>query len=136
VLHPSRSFPRADNNAVVLRSEIHGWRVLLLSGLGALGRNDLLERGEDLRADILFYGLAEPDEEIDAAILEAVAPGLVIIGQVDAPFKRAKPRDLLKCAQRTGAVVLKTSNENAITLKLAQGECRVETQEGWFALAR
>src|SRR5262249_52459922 len=119
-----------------LRSEIHGWKILLLSELGVLGRKALLERGEDLHADILLCSVPESGEGLDRELLEAVVPRLVVIGQIDAPYKRAKPRDLLKCAQQTGALVVKTSNESAVTLELTQGECHVETQETWFALTR
>jgi competence protein ComEC len=136
VLHPARSFARADDNTVVLRSEVHGWSVVLLSELGVLGRKALLERGDELRADILVCGVPESGEGLDLHLLETVAPRLVVIGQIDAPYKRAKPRDLLKCARQTGAFVVKTSNESAVTLKLTQRECRVETQDGWFALPR
>ncbi len=136
VLHPASSFSRADDNVVVLRSEIHGWGVLLLSELGALGRKALFESGIDLRADILICSIPDSGEGLEAAFLAAVQPRLVVIGQVDAPFKRVRPREILKAAQQTGAWVVKTSNESAVTLEVTANECRVETQEKWFCLSK
>src|SRR5205085_7202420 len=53
VLHPDPAdhFPQADDNAVVLYGTINGARVLLLSDLGRLGQNALIEREPDLRTD-------------------------------------------------------------------------------------
>src|SRR6185437_1632734 len=55
VLYPPRTnhFPRADDNAMVLRGEFLGTRLLLLSNLGRAGQSELVGHSSDLRADIV-----------------------------------------------------------------------------------
>src|SRR5207244_3306749 len=58
VLHPSAEdhFSQADDNALVLRGELRGTRVLLLSTLGKAGQNALASREPSLRAEIVVAG--------------------------------------------------------------------------------
>ncbi|MCD6051652.1 MAG: putative Metallo-beta-lactamase superfamily, partial [Verrucomicrobia bacterium] len=81
VLHPAATdkFPSGDDNAVVLRGEIRGVRVLLLSDLGRSGQRVLLERHQDLRADIVVTGIPAKEEPLMDDLLAAIAPQVVIV---------------------------------------------------------
>lgn len=118
VLHPLTTdrFRQADDNAVVLRGEFHGTRVLLLSDLGRAGQEALLEREPDLRADIVFAGLPTQGEPLCDGLLVRVQPRVVVLLDSEFPATtRAPPRlrerlarqvDTLLCTRETGAVQL------------------------------
>ncbi|MGN6642405.1 MAG: ComEC/Rec2 family competence protein [Verrucomicrobiota bacterium] len=117
-LYPSEAaaFPQADDNALVLRGEINGTRILLLSELGRAGQEALLASGVDLRADIVIAGLPAKGEPLNAGLLEAIAPRLIVIADSEYPvLKRATPALRERLAQ-TGIPVLYTRNAGAVTL--------------------
>lgn len=86
VLHPAKEdrFARADDGALVLAGTFCGTRVLLLSDLGRLGQERLLERNADLRADILVTGVPSSAEVLSELLLERVSPRLILV--VDSLF--------------------------------------------------
>ena len=136
IFHPRSGgkFPRADDNAIVFRSEIQGWRVLFLSDLGAVGRNALLEQKNDLRCDIL---LCSPAEASSTELMAAVSPRLMVIGGVqEAPFKHTRARAQQKLAPPAGALSVMTSPEGAVRMELTRDACRVETADAWFVIER
>ncbi len=135
VLHPpeGRAFPKAADNAVVLRGALHGWRVLALSGLGSLGQKSLLERAGELGADILLCGTAE---EVEPELLAAVAPRVILLGQVATPFRHGKMRERLKAFQSSGARVVAMEDETALALRLSREECAIESSRERFALEK
>ena len=133
VLHPGsgQKFTKLDDNAVVFRFELHRWRVLFLSELGPIGRKALLERTNDLHADILLCGLTELSSP---ELMAAVSPRLIVVGGVETTFKRSRARERPKPAGDAWTVT--SSVESAVTLELTPNACRVETEDGWFAIAR
>src|SRR6266540_1573730 len=64
VLHPQAQdhFPEADDNAIVLRGEFNGVRVLFCSDLGRPGQRTLREREQDLRAGVAVAGIPAKSE--------------------------------------------------------------------------
>lgn len=106
VLHPAAGdkFERADDNALVLRLRLPGLRVLLLSELGSAGQRALVACGGDLQADVVIAGIPEHGEPLEAQLLAAVQPRLVLLTDAEFPVtKRAKPglRNRLSAAGRT-----------------------------------
>jgi competence protein ComEC len=106
VLHPAAGdkFERADDNALVLRLRLPGLRVLLLSELGSAGQRALVARGGDLQADVVIAGIPEHGEPLEAQLLAAVQPRLVLLTDAEFPVtKRAKPvlRNRLSAAGTT-----------------------------------
>jgi len=127
VLHPETSdhFPRADDNALVMRAEFNGTRVLLCSDLGRLGQNVVLARNVDLRADILITGLPSGSEAICDAFIEAVRPRIIIVADAEYP---ASERADLKLKERLGkkkARVIYTRSAGALTLQFKEGGCDI-----------
>ena len=95
VLHPHAKdkFAQGDDGSLVLMGEFHTARVLLLSDLGRPGQEALLERTNDLRADIVIAGLPEQTEPLCDALIEAIEPRLIIIADSEFPAtKRASPK--------------------------------------------
>lgn len=131
VLHPAAEdrFAQGDDNAVVLRREIRGTRVLLLSDLGRLGQRALLERAreDELRADIVVAGLPAQGEPLNPQMLAAIQPRLVIIHDTEFPASRRAGTKLRERLQRAGVPVLFTSDCGTVSLAL--------TKTGWEARA-
>jgi ComEC/Rec2-related protein len=132
VLHPQLAdrFAQADDNALVLRGEFHGTRVLLVSDLGRQGQNALLERTRDLHADIVVSGLPEQGEPLSDILLEAIQPKLIVIADSEFPAtKRARP-DLRARLERRGIPVLYTRTAGAVTIALKKNRWQASPMDG------
>jgi competence protein ComEC len=70
---------RAEDDAVVLRGEFYGTRVLLISNLGWAGQRGFLERNKNPRADVLIGALTPGGETLGDSLLNAVKPDLIIV---------------------------------------------------------
>ena len=132
VLHPQASdrFAQADDNALVLRGELHGTRVLLLSDLGRLGQRTLLDRGVDVRADIVVAGLPVQSEPLGDALLAAIRPRLIIVQDQEFPASARAGRKLRERLAQRGVEVLYTTDTGAVTVRFRPGRCDVRTMSG------
>jgi ComEC/Rec2-related protein len=116
---------RADDNALVLRGEFQGIRVLLLSSLGKAGQDALLKRNPDLRADIVIAGLPTQGEPLGNALLDAIHPKLIIIADSDLPvMRRASPALQARLGQRHIST-LYTRNVGAVTITMRKSQWEV-----------
>jgi ComEC/Rec2-related protein len=129
VLHPDAGdrFAHADDNALVLLGEFDGLRVLLCSDLGRHGQYKLLERGDDLRAEVVVAGVPHENEPLGDLLLDAIQPRLVVItdGEFPAP-QRTKPVTRERLGQRPWRT-LYTSLAGAVTLRWNRRTCDVST---------
>jgi beta-lactamase superfamily II metal-dependent hydrolase len=125
VLHPAANdrFPQADDNALVLSARISGVRVLLLSDLGRIGQQTLLERDNDLKADIVVAGLPEQSDPLVNELLDVAQPKVIIITDSEFPATRRANAKLRERLERRGIPVLYTRDESAVILTF--------TPEGW-----
>jgi beta-lactamase superfamily II metal-dependent hydrolase len=132
VLYPAVTnvFPHAEDNALVLRGEFSGTRILLLSSLGRLGQEALLERNADLRADIVVAGLPEENEPLKDSLLEAIHPKLIVIADSEAPAKLRASRALRERLERRGVPVLCTSELGAVKISLRGNRWETTTVDG------
>jgi beta-lactamase superfamily II metal-dependent hydrolase len=132
VIHPSANdhFAQADDNAVVLRGNLLGTRVLLLSDLGVEGQKALVERGDDLSTDILVTGLPSKGEAIGDALLEAASPRVIIVADSEYPsWERASPR-LREHLARKRIPVIYSRLDGASTIDFRSGEWALRTMNG------
>ncbi len=132
VLHPAATdkFERADDNALVLRGEFHGWRVLLLSELGAAGQRTLLARRPELRADIVVAGMPEQGEPLGDELLRALQPRFILLADTEVPVsKRAKPA-LSARLERSGAVVARLAETGTFALRFTRKGVSATSPEG------
>ncbi|HSU55256.1 MAG TPA: ComEC/Rec2 family competence protein [Candidatus Dormibacteraeota bacterium] len=132
VLHPAadNQFPRADDNAVVLAADIRGTKVLLLSSLGKLGQNALLERTNNLRADIVVSGIPTGAEPLSSQLLDRIKPSIIIVTDSETPaWKRANP---LLCGrlERTKIPVIYTRSASAVQIKFLNHGWELRTMSG------
>lgn len=120
VLHPlaTDKFPQADDNAVVLRGEFNGTRILLVSDLGMLGQDALASREPDLRADIVITGLPDKSAALTEHFLDAVRPKLVIVADSEFPATRRAPASLLSRLESADAEFATTRINGAVEIRL------------------
>jgi competence protein ComEC len=132
VLHPAGAdrFPQADDNTVVLRGELEGVRVLLLSDLGKPGQNALMERTTDLRADIVVAGVPTQTEPLADALLDVIQPKLIVITDSEFPATQRASRKVVERLNRRGVPVLYTRETGAVTFTLRRGQWEARTMSG------
>lgn len=133
VLHPGSGdhLPHADDNTAVLRGQLSGCRVLLLSDLGKPGQNLLLARHSDLRADVVVSGIPGHTEPLAESLLDAIQPRLIVVTDAEYPApQRASSRLRERLAERD-IPVLYTRETGAVTLTVRAGRCRVTTMNGF-----
>ncbi|MEY2465958.1 MAG: competence protein ComEC [Verrucomicrobiota bacterium] len=133
VLHPQADdhFPQADDNSLVLRGEFHGARILLLSDLGAPGQNALIERTNDLRADIVVTGLPQQGEPIRDELLDLIQPKLIIVTDSEFPATKRAGTALRERLRRRGAAVLYTRETGAVKISLQANQWNVSAMNGF-----
>jgi len=132
ILHPRPQdrFPKADDNALVLSGAICGTRVLLLSDLGRLGQNALLDCQLDLKADIVVAGLPGGGEALSDALLDQVQPRLILVVDSEFPaWERASAALQSRLARRQVPVVY-TRLTGAATIEFRPGTWRLRTMNG------
>ncbi len=131
VLYPpaANHFPQADDNALVLRGEIYGVKILLLSDLGRPGQAALLNQTNDLRADIVVAGLPEKSEPVGDALLDKIQPQVILIADSEFPATRRATAALRDRLSRRNIPVIYTRQAGAVTLILRPTGW--ELRDGW-----
>ena len=120
VLHPEDTdrFPQADDGALVVRADLNGTRILLLSDLGKPGQNALMKRNPDLRADIVVSGLPARGEPLADALLDAIQPRIIILTDSEYPATARASRVLRERLARRHVPVLCTRECGAVTIEV------------------
>ncbi|HET7625650.1 MAG TPA: ComEC/Rec2 family competence protein [Verrucomicrobiae bacterium] len=132
VLHPASGadFAKADNKALVLRGEINGFRVLLLSDLGWPGQDALLNCYTDLRADIVVSGLPNENEPLCDALLRAIQPKLIVVADPEFAGGKRAGAPLRKRLKKFGVPVLYTRDSGAVTISLRRKNWIARAMDG------
>ena len=132
VLHPEAQerFPEADDNAIVLRGEFNGVRVLLFSDLGRPGQRTLRDREQDLRAGVIVAGIPASSEPFGDALLDAAQPRVIIVSASDVPSQERAKKALRARLEGRGVPVFYTSDDGAVTIILRPKTWEVRTMSG------
>ena len=132
VLHPAAAdrVSQADDGAIVLFAEIHGVRILLLSDLGRVGQRTLLEREQDLRADIVVTGLPAQGEPLNDSLLQQLQPRVIIVASAEHPISSRVGLKIRKRLSHSGARILCTDEFGAVTVTARPGGCEIHTANG------
>jgi ComEC/Rec2-related protein len=124
------SFPRADDNALVLLGKFSGTRILLLSDLGRNGQSALLECTNDLRADIVIAGLPNEGEPLCDALLDAVQPKVIVMADSEFPANRRADRALKERLERLKLPVIYTRESGAVKIVTDKSGWKLQTMDG------
>ena len=129
ILHPTASDESAqgDDGALVRRGEFHSVKILLLSDLGRAGQDRLLERSQDLRADIVVSGIPTRTDALCEALLDAVRPRLVIVADSELPATARASQRLKERLARRDVAVLSTRETGAVTILFRPTGCEIVT---------
>jgi beta-lactamase superfamily II metal-dependent hydrolase len=133
ILSPStaNNFPRADDNALVLLGNFHGAKVLLLSDLGRDGQSALLERTNDLHADIVIAGLPVEGEPLCDALLDAIQPKVIVIADSEFPANRRASHLLKERLEQTKIPAIYTRTSGAVTIAARPDGWELRAMDGW-----
>jgi ComEC/Rec2-related protein len=132
VLHPAKAddFPKSSDDALVLRGEFHGVRVLLLSDLGAEGCQALMAREIGLRADIVVVSIPSYGEPLNPGLLRIIEPRVIVVHDSQFPITKRAPAGLLKRLSASGAKVFSVRVKKGIRLSITSRHWQLENSAG------
>ena len=132
VMHPVKGddFSKSTDDALVLRGEFHGVRVLLLSDVGSGGCQAMMARGADLRADIVVAAIPSYGEPLNAGLLRLIDPRVIIVHDCQYPIAERAPAELLKRLSVSGAEVFSVQRDKGICLSIARGDWCLKNSTG------
>ncbi len=132
VLHPGPPdpFTHADDHALVLRGTFFGTTILLLSDLSREGQSALLNRTNDLRAEVVVASPPLQGEPLCAPLLQAIRPHLIIITDGEYPIPRRAGAGLKARLAATGIPVIYTRACGAVTLVARPGSWEASSMAG------
>jgi competence protein ComEC len=126
---PADDFPHADDNALVLLGNFHGASVLLLSDLGRDGQSALLERTNDLHADIVIAGLPGEGEPLCTALVDAIHPQVIVVADSEFPANRRASRSLKARLEQTKIPVIYTGTSGAAKIVADKSGWKLKTMD-------
>lgn len=136
VLHPKASdnFGRADDNALVLRTEMEGIRVLLVPDLGRQGQERLAAQATDLRADILIISIGSDKQPLTGELLDRVRPEMVVL--CDSPAVSSAEEVLAARVRSRGTKLARAAAAGGVTLRFHRGGCELESGGRIFSMEK
>lgn len=125
VLHPfesleGQSSEDADEGSLVLRASISERKFLFTGDLFRDGEQKLVERGVNLRSDILHIGHHGSRTSTNPLFVEAVAPAVAVI-QLGRENRFGHPhQETIATLERYGITILRTDREGDIRFRIAR----------------
>ncbi|MDP4009307.1 MAG: MBL fold metallo-hydrolase [bacterium] len=125
VLHPfesleGQSLKDVDKSSLVLRASISERKFLFTGDLFRDGEQKLVERGFNLRSDILHVGHHGSRTSTDPLFVEAVAPAIAVI-QMGRENRFGHPhQETIATLERYGITILRTDREGDIDFHIVR----------------
>ena len=107
-----------NENSLVLRAEIAGYRILLTGDIGSRSETALLDQGAPLEADLLKVAHHGSAGSSTIAFLQAVGARISLLSASCAGFSGLPSRHALKRLRASGATVVWTGRDGAILVGL------------------
>ena len=131
VLFPlTNSLAKRDESPLVLRGNFRGTKVLLLSDLSRPSQSDLLNHGDDLRADIVVAGLPNTGEPLCDALIDAVQPKVIVIADSEYPATRRATLALKQRLEQKKIPVIYTRDSGAVKIVADESGWKLSTMDG------
>lgn len=127
---PGDQFARADDKTLVLARTIHEIRILLLSDLAASGQARLQQSGQGLEAELVVAGMPLNEQPLSPELLAAIAPRVVVLADTEWPPSQQAPSALCARIEKTGATVLRISQEGSVTVEVRPSGWEVRSRRG------
>jgi beta-lactamase superfamily II metal-dependent hydrolase len=119
LLHPQpgATTRQADDQCIVARVDLEGFRLLLMSDSGAATEDTLVRRyGDELRSDVVVIGRHGADLAATETFLRAVRPAVIVLNRAD-PFREGSDEPALRARlDSTGAEVFDQEQCGAVIL--------------------
>ena len=119
LLHPQpgATTRQADDQCIVARVDLEGFRVLLMSDSGAATEDTLVRRyGDELRSDVVVIGRHGADLAATETFLRAVRPAVIVLNRAD-PFREGSDEPAVRARlDNTGAEVFDQEQCGAVIL--------------------
>jgi hypothetical protein len=101
-----------------------------MSDLGGEGRQALIKRDIDLRADVLVISVPDRSSVLGLGMLRLVQPKVVLVHDCDFPVTERAPTDWLKEIRSSGAQVFSVRKLGGIRLTVKPDDWRLEDSQG------
>ena len=121
---------RSQDDAVVLRGDFNGARVLALSNLGWVGQRALLARQIDLHVDILIASIPSGGEAVSDSLLTAVHPALIILDDGEPGSAMHAPEALRSRLEARHECVIWFHETGSIKLEFKPGLWKAVSADG------
>ncbi len=110
----------ADHRVAIFRLHWKQWKILFTSDAGMNAELDLLDRGVDVKADVIVAGKHETDGSLCDAFISAVAPRAIIAS--NSPFPPEERLDPASVAywESRGIAVFDQAQSGGVTLHLTE----------------
>lgn len=123
ILHPypGQASRQADDQCIVVRVDLEGFRVLLMSDSGAATEDALVRHaGEELRSNVVVLGRHGTDLTATEAFLRAVRPAVIVLNRAD-PFRASSDEPALRARlAATGAEIFDQEQCGAVILTVTR----------------
>ena len=131
VLFPlTNSLAKTDESPLVLRGNFRGTKILLLSDLSRPSQSDLLNHGDNLRADIVVAGLPNAGEPLCDALIDAIQPKVIVIADSEYPATRRAPLALKQRLEQKKIPVIYTRDSGAVKIVAGKAGWKLTTMDG------
>ncbi|HZR79424.1 MAG TPA: ComEC/Rec2 family competence protein, partial [Chthoniobacterales bacterium] len=122
ILFPPRDFSagKSDDQALVIQLAIRSARLLFMSDAGVATENWLLQRGNELRSDILVKGQHHSGNSGSDALLNAVQPRLIIATSRDFPQQERISDEWAERVRARGIKLFRQDETGAVELELGK----------------
>jgi competence protein ComEC len=111
----------ADDRGLVARLELGGLQVLWVADAGFVTETALMDRGEDVRCDVLIRSAHEGDVHGTGAFLAAASPSVIVTAGSDDDPALALPPSVARYAAKARVPLLVLPDCGEVRIELAEG---------------
>lgn len=118
---------RADDRVAIFRLHWRGWKILFTSDAGMSTEMEMLDRQQDVKADVIIAGHHREDVMLCDAFLAAVMPQAIIASHADFPASEKLKPQTVASWQTLGIRVIHQGQAGGVTLRVdVEGNLRLE----------
>jgi len=118
---------RADDRVAVFRLHWRGWKILLTSDAGMGTELELLDRRQDVKADLIIAGHNRDDVMLCDAFLAEVMPQAIVASHADFPSAEKLRPQAVASWQARGIQVMNQGRTGGVTVRVdEEGNLRLE----------
>jgi competence protein ComEC len=118
---------RADERVAIFRLHWRGWKILFTSDAGMSTEMEILDRQQDVKADLIIAGHHRGDVMLCDAFLAAVMPQAIVASHADFPVAEKLKPQTVAAWQSRGIKVIHQGQSGGVTVRVdGEGNLRLE----------